>query len=99
VAVLLDGSQSSALGSLPFAGDLETVYRAKPLPGTLLCTIGKRSKGPALEALLAALLGLHEKPEGADALGAMQMVRFEKADLAGIEGARKAYAAAAEPAR
>jgi hypothetical protein len=95
VAVLLDGSQTAAMGSLPFAADLEIVYRAKPLPGTLLCTIGQRAKGAALEALLAALPRLHEKPEGADALQAMQMVRFEPADLAAIDGARKAFESAA----
>jgi hypothetical protein len=99
VAVLLDSAQSSALASLPFAGDVETVYRAKPLPGTLLCTVGDRAKGPEFEALLKALAGLHKTPEGADALQAMRMVRFEAADLPGIEAARKAFAAAEASSR
>jgi hypothetical protein len=99
VAVLLDASQARALATLPFAADLETVYRAKPLPGTLLCTVGKRAKRPEFERLLGALLGLHKSPEGADALAAMQMTRFETADLAAIEAARKAFAAAAGPPR
>jgi hypothetical protein len=91
VAVLLDAAQSAALPSLPFAGDLETVHRAKPLPGTLLCTIGDRAKGPEFENLLKGLARLHEKPEGAEVLKAMQIVRFEPADLAGVEAARKAF--------
>jgi hypothetical protein len=94
IAALLDAAQSTALASLPLAAKLETVYRAKPLPGTLLCTVRDRAKGRRFEALLEALPGLHKTSEGADALKAMQMVRFEAADLAGIEAARKAYAAA-----
>ncbi len=99
VAVLLDAAQSAALPSLPFAGDLETVYRARPLPGTLLCTIGDRAKGPEFERLLKGLARLHEKPEGADILKAMQMIRFEPADLAGVEAARKAFADASATSR
>lgn len=97
VAVLLDAAQSTALASLPFAAELETVYRSKPLPGTLLCSVGDRGKGPELEALLKALPALNEKPEGEEVLKTMQMVRFERADLGAIEAARKAFAAAAEP--
>ncbi len=94
VAVLLDGAQASALGSLPFAGDLETVYRSRPLPGTILCTVGGRATGADGEALLKALPTLHEKPGGKDVLETLQMVRFEKADLGAIEEARKAFARA-----
>jgi len=96
VAVLVDSAQSSALASLPFAADLETVHRAKPLPGTLLCSVGDRGKGPGIEALLKALPTLNEKPEGEEVLKTMQMVRFERADLGAIEAARKAFAAAVE---
>lgn len=96
VAVLLDSAQSAALASLPFAAELETVHRSKPLPGTLLCSVGDRGKGPELEALLKALPVLHEEPEGEEVLKTMQMVRFERADLGAIEAARKAFAAEAE---
>jgi hypothetical protein len=99
VAVLLDSSQAKASASLPFAADLETVYRAEPLPGTLLCTVGERAKSPEFERLLKGLLGLHKSPDGADALAAMQMTRFATADLASIEVARKAFASAAGSSR
>jgi hypothetical protein len=94
VAVLLDSSQTTALASLPFAGDLATVYRGKPLPGTLLCTVGDRAKRREFDALFKALLGLHKTTEGADALAAMQMARFETAELSAIEAAGKAFTAA-----
>jgi hypothetical protein len=97
VAVLLDAAQAEAVASLPFAGELETVYRAKPLPGTLLCAIGDRAKRPDVRALLEALAKLHEKPEGAEVLAAMQMVRFAPADAGAIEAARRAFAEAAGP--
>ena len=35
VAVLLDGAQSDALATLPFAGELEVVARSEPLPSVL----------------------------------------------------------------
>jgi len=95
VAVLLDASQAAAMASLPFASDLEAVYVSKPWPGTLLCTIGRRAKDPAVEGLIGALAGLQKTPDGAEALKAMQMVRFETADLAGIDRARKSFEAAA----
>lgn len=94
VAILADPTQASAIPSLPFAAELETVFRSTPLPGTLVCSVGDRAKGPEVEALVRALLHLHEDRDGAEALAAMQMTRFAPADLAAVEAARKAYAGA-----
>jgi phosphonate ABC transporter substrate-binding protein len=93
LAVLLDAAQASALRSLPFAGDLEVVARSAPLPGTLFCTVGERLPDLETRALVRALTHLHESPAGAEALKALRMVRFEPADLAGIEAARRSCAA------
>jgi hypothetical protein len=94
-AVLLDAAQALALSSLPFAADLEIVARSAPLPGTLLCVVGDRPGDADRDAILGALRRLPGSPEGAEALSAMRMVRFDPADAAAIENARRAYAAAA----
>jgi phosphonate ABC transporter substrate-binding protein len=98
VAVLLDRAQTAALASLPFAADMEVVARSKPLPGTLLCAVSDRLDGAPGDALLDALLRLHEQPYGAEILKELRMVRFEKADLPGVERARKSFAEASSAA-
>ncbi len=98
IAVILDGTQSGALPSLPFGADLEAVTRSKPLPGTLLCTVKDRLRGPEADALLRSLLHLHERPGGAEALKSLRMARFDPADAAAIDGARQAFARARHPA-
>ncbi len=90
VAVLLDRDQEKALAGLPFGKDLDVVFRSKPLPGTLLCTVGDRLPEGQAAALIKALLRLHKSPEGAEILKAMQIVRFEPVEGAAIEGLRRA---------
>jgi hypothetical protein len=94
LAVILDAEQASALRSLPFAGDLEVVARSGPLPGTLLCTVGDRLTGQETRELVRGLVHLHESPAGAETLKTLRMVRFEPADTAALEAARRSYAAA-----
>jgi hypothetical protein len=85
VAVLLDGQQAAALGSLPFAAKLEVVATSPAWPVGLVVTVDSRVKAwPPIER---ALLGL----SGAG-LEALQMERFAKLDDAALASARKAFA-------
>lgn len=77
VAVLLDGEQSAALGSLPFAKDLAVVFTSKPLPAFVACTIGDRLEDADADALFRALLELDDEQGGADVLEQIRLVRFE----------------------
>jgi hypothetical protein len=95
VAVVLDATQVSALGTLPFGAALEVVARSQPLPGSLVCLAGGRLKSGEAAAILDALLHLDETAEGAEALRAMRMVRFEPADRDALDAARRAFTAAA----
>lgn len=76
VAVLLDGAQSAAFPTLPFAADLEVVARSGPLPGALVATVGQRLPPSRWKAIEAALLGLSEDPAGAAALQGIRMTGF-----------------------
>ena len=97
VAVLVDGAQAAALASLPFASDLEIVARSRPLPGTILCSVGARLGGADARALLGGLQRLHTRPEWAEVLKTMRMTRFEAVDAAAIDAARRDCVAARAP--
>lgn len=94
LAVLLDGAQSGALSSLPFAADLEVIVRSQPLPATLLCTIGLRLGRKEIDHLVEALLEMHRRPEDAEALRSIRIARFVPVDVPAIDAARRAFAAA-----
>ncbi len=91
VAVLVDGAQAAAIGTLPFGGDLEIVARSSALPGTIACRVG-RSAG--IDAVLAGLERLHTRPEWAEVLKTMRLTRFEPVDAAALDAARRARDAA-----
>jgi hypothetical protein len=95
VAVLLDGAQEAALGSLPFSTDLEPVARSAPLPSGVLAAVDARLTPKAWGALEAALLRLGADGAGAEALEGIQVARFEPIDDKALAGARKAYTDAA----
>ncbi len=76
VAVLLDGEQSAALATLPFAGELETVARSKPVPGGLVATVDARVAPARWTALQKVLLALPSAPDGASALEGVRMQGF-----------------------
>jgi hypothetical protein len=80
VAVLLDGEQSAALDSLPFAGDLETVFRSRPLVTFVLCVIEDRLARERADGLLRALLQLDESAGGVSILEEIRLMRFEPLD-------------------
>ncbi|HUD72049.1 MAG TPA: PhnD/SsuA/transferrin family substrate-binding protein [Dongiaceae bacterium] len=93
VAVLLDRAQTAALPSLPFASSLEIVATSPALPSTLFCTLGKAA-GDGADPVPGALLKLHETREGAAALTAMRITRFQPLDPGLMPPIRAGYAAA-----
>jgi len=90
-AVILDSTATAALPGLPFAPDLEIVARSKPLPGSLLCSVGDRLPARDADRMIKALARLHQTPAGAEALKSIQVARFEAIDRAALEGAVKAF--------
>jgi hypothetical protein len=89
VAVLLDGAQSAALGSLPFADELEVVARSAPVPSAVVATVGDRLSPARWRALEKALLALPSAPGGGAALEGLRMARFVPLDPGAIAAARQ----------
>jgi hypothetical protein len=88
VALLLDGAQSDALGSLPFSADLEVVARSAAVPTSVVATVGRRLPAARWRALEKAFLGLAGDPAGAAALAGVRMVRFAPLDPKALAAAR-----------
>ena len=88
VALLLDGAQTAALPTLPFASDLEVVARSRPLPVAFVCEVDERLAPTRWKALEDALLKLSDTPAGAAALEGIRMVRFVRPDPAALAVAR-----------
>lgn len=76
VAALLDAEQSAALATLPFADQLETVARSRPLPGALVATVGARLPARRWSGLEKGLLALASAPDGASALEGVRTQGF-----------------------
>jgi hypothetical protein len=91
VAVLLDAAQAAALPTLPYAAQLKVVARSRPLPVSVLCTIGRRMPAARLAALVKALTSLGSHPGGAAALAGVRMARFVAADQKALAAARAAF--------
>jgi hypothetical protein len=99
LAVLLDGAATAALPGLPFASDLEVAARSKPLPGSLLCTVGDHLPAKDADRMIKALQKMHQSPAGAEALKSIQVTRFEAVDRAALDRARQAYSGKASATR
>jgi len=97
LAVILDAAATAALPTLPFASELEVVTGSRPLPASLLCTIGKRLPPRDADAVVVALQRLAESPSGAEALRSIRLSRFQPIDTKELEASRQAYASAAPP--
>ncbi len=95
VAVLLDGAQEAALGSLPFASELEVVARSPALPAGVIAAVGTRLSPKAWSTIEAALRALPSDAAGSAALEAIQLDGFKALDEKAFAAARKAYAEAA----
>lgn len=96
IVVLLDAEQTEALDRLPFAGDLEVVHTSPPLPVSVVCSIGDRVSPEKKAKLLRALDGLAARPDAAEAMAGVRLVRFEPADIEALETAKAAFGGVAE---
>ena len=76
VAVLLDQEQTAALGSLPFAANLQSVGTTAAVPVALIVVVDGRVPKPRADALQQALLQLAARPEGAAALSKLRLKGF-----------------------
>jgi hypothetical protein len=88
VALLLDGAQSGALATLPFAGDLEVVARSPTVPTSVVATVGRRLSAARWSALEKGFLGLASDPAGTAALAGVRMASFAPLDPAALAAAR-----------
>ena len=94
VAVLLDGAQSAALATLPFAKDLEVVARSPELPAGILATVAGREPAGRWAKLSRAFAELPSDPAGAEALAGIRMTRFVPLDEPALAAARERAAKA-----
>lgn len=99
IAAVLDGEQTEALASLPFANDLEVVARSQPLPASVLSTVRDHLAPAETEALARALLRLHETEEGQAVLKRMRMKRFLPVDAKRLDAAQRAFRESGGPAK
>ncbi len=76
VAVLLDQEQTAALGSLPFAANLQAVGTTAPVPVALIVVVDGRVPKVRAAALQRALLRLSADPRGAAALSRLRLRGF-----------------------
>jgi len=80
VAVIVDRSQAEAMKGLPFAADLEIVTRSRPLPATLICTVGSHGNPSHTQALTAALVKMARSASGRMALDGVRIKRCRPLD-------------------
>jgi hypothetical protein len=91
VAVLLDGSQAAAMGTLPFAASLAVVETSAPMPAAVLATVGKRIDDRRWKEIESAFLKLAEDRSARNALDGVRMAGFLPLDEQALAGARAAY--------
>jgi len=96
VALLLDGAQSAALSTLPFAGELEVVARSAPVPSGVVATVGNRLPPERWKAMEKALRALRDSPEGAAALDGIRLRGFVPIDPASLSAVRQGVGAASK---
>lgn len=93
VALLLDGAQTAALATLPFAGELEVVARSAPLPASFVATVARRLPAARWSTLERSLAGIGARPGGAAALEALRIARFVPLEPGAAEAVRRLTAA------
>jgi hypothetical protein len=91
VAVLLDGAQAAALGSLPFASSLAVIGTSAPMPVAVLATIARRMDASRWKALEPALKRIGDDPAAREALEGVRLSGFVPLDEPALAAARTAY--------
>jgi len=80
VAVLLNREQTDALGTLPFAGELEILHRSGTFPAGLFCLASNRLPAARAESLARALRDLNQTDTGREALKSIRLSGFSVLD-------------------
>jgi hypothetical protein len=91
LAVLLDGSQSAAVGKLPFAASLAVVETSPPMPVAVIATVDKRIDERRWKTLQAAFTALSGDPSAREALDGVRMSAFVALDAKALVAAQAAY--------
>lgn len=91
VVVLLDGTQTASLSSLPFASDLEVVAKSDPLPVAFVTTVGQHLPAAKRKTLEQAMLKASSEGTG---LQAIRMERFVPVDPSALAAAKRLAGAA-----
>jgi hypothetical protein len=91
IAVLLDGSQSASLATLPFASSLEVVSVSPPMPVALIATASNRIDPAQWKDLEAGFLRLAEDRSARNAVEGVRMAGFVPLDEKALAEARTAY--------
>ncbi len=91
VAVLLDGAQAAAMGTLPFAASLAVVETSPAMPAAVLATVAKRLDERRWKELEGAFLRLAEDRSARNALDGVRMAGFVPLDEQALAVARAAY--------
>jgi hypothetical protein len=81
VAVLLDRTETAALATLPFAGELKVVTESPSLPVALVAVVDSRVPEGRAASLRAGLLGLGHSPGGAEVLAPLRLRGFVQPEL------------------
>jgi len=95
VAALLDPAQSAAIGSLPYADELEVVARSQPLVGSLLCSVHARLPAARGARLGSPLPGVQQSEAGRSLLESLRISRFHLLEPDELIPVEKAFAAGA----
>jgi hypothetical protein len=91
VAVLLDGSQSASLRTLPFAASLAAVELSPLMPVAVIATVDQRTDERDWKTLEAAFVALAGDPDAREALDGVRMSGFVPLDRKALDAARAAY--------
>lgn len=81
VVALLDRTQTTALATLPFGTQLQTVAESPPLPVALMTVVDDRLPASQAHALQSALLRMNQNSANADAMGALHLRGFVASTL------------------
>jgi len=89
VAVLLNREQAGALGTLPFAADLEILHKSSSFPAGLFCLIPNRLPAARGESLVRALQELTKTDSGREALKSVRLSGFYKLEKSRLNSLTK----------
>lgn len=91
VAVLLDGAQAAAMGTLPFVASLSVMETSAPMPAAVVATVARRMDESRWKELESAFLKLAEDRSARNALDGVRIAGFLPLDEQALAAARAAW--------